>query len=149
MFLLVPAYPGCPGQTAVEWLLVVVTVYFVVVEQRMSAETSCADFTCAPIWRVDAPADTCMLCCRPFNVLCWRHHCRGCGIVSKQSYKSRTVPPTVIWGQIYKISHDLSYDCVKFVVRSTYGSDLQHQRAEIFLRNIIRTLSATILRFCK
>ena len=21
MFLLVPAYPGCPGQTAVEWLL--------------------------------------------------------------------------------------------------------------------------------
>ena len=22
MFLLVPAYPGCPGQTAVKWLLV-------------------------------------------------------------------------------------------------------------------------------
>jgi len=24
MFLLVPAYPGCPGQTAVKWLLLVV-----------------------------------------------------------------------------------------------------------------------------
>jgi len=24
MFLLVPAYPGCPGQTAVKWLVVVV-----------------------------------------------------------------------------------------------------------------------------
>jgi len=26
MFLLVPAYPGCPGQTAVKWLLLVVVV---------------------------------------------------------------------------------------------------------------------------
>ena len=26
MFLLVPAYPGCPGQTAIKWLLVVVVV---------------------------------------------------------------------------------------------------------------------------
>jgi len=26
MFLLIPAYPGCPGQTAVKWLLVVVVV---------------------------------------------------------------------------------------------------------------------------
>jgi len=26
MFLLVPAYPGCPGQTAVKWLLFVATV---------------------------------------------------------------------------------------------------------------------------
>ena len=24
MFLLVPAYPGCPGQTAVKWLLLYV-----------------------------------------------------------------------------------------------------------------------------
>jgi len=33
MFLLVPAYPGCPGQTAVKWLLlllVVVEIVFVV-----------------------------------------------------------------------------------------------------------------------
>ena len=26
MFLLVPAYPGCPGQTAVKWLLLLVVV---------------------------------------------------------------------------------------------------------------------------
>ena len=26
MFLLVPAYPGCPGQTAVKWLLLFVVV---------------------------------------------------------------------------------------------------------------------------
>jgi len=28
-----------------------------------------------------------------------------------------------IWVPIYKISYDLSYDCLKFVVRSTYDSD--------------------------
>jgi len=26
MFLLVPAYPGCPGQTAVKWLLLLLYV---------------------------------------------------------------------------------------------------------------------------
>jgi len=40
------------------------------------------------------------------------------------------------WGPIYKIvSYDLSYDYRKFIVRSTYDSDLK--RAEIFLRNIV------------
>jgi len=37
-------------------------------------------------------------------------------------------------GPIYKISYDLSQDYRKFIVRSTYDSDLQ--RAEISLRNI-------------
>ena len=41
------------------------------------------------------------------------------------------------WGPIYKISYDLSYDYRKFIVRSTYDSDLK--RAEISLRNIVRT----------
>ena len=36
---------------------------------------------------------------------------------------------------IYKISYDLSYDYLKFVVRSTWDSDLQH--AKISLRNIV------------
>jgi len=40
-----------------------------------------------------------------------------------------------LWGPIYKISYDLSYDCRKFIVRSTYGSDLK--RVEISLRNIV------------
>ena len=26
MFLLVPAYPGCPGQTAVKWLLLLLSL---------------------------------------------------------------------------------------------------------------------------
>jgi len=39
------------------------------------------------------------------------------------------------WGPIYKISYDLSYDYLKFIVRSTYDSDLK--RAEISLRNIV------------
>jgi len=26
MFLLVPAYPGCPGQTAVKWLLLLLMI---------------------------------------------------------------------------------------------------------------------------
>jgi len=38
-------------------------------------------------------------------------------------------------GAIYKISYDLSQVCLKFVVRSTYDSDLK--RAEIYLRNIV------------
>ena len=29
-----------------------------------------------------------------------------------------------VWGLIYKISYDLSYDYRKFIVRSTYDSDL-------------------------
>ena len=28
MFLLVPAYPGCPGQTAVKWLLLLLYIAF-------------------------------------------------------------------------------------------------------------------------
>ena len=28
MFLLVPAYPGCPGQTAVKWLLLLLLLFF-------------------------------------------------------------------------------------------------------------------------
>jgi len=39
------------------------------------------------------------------------------------------------WGPIYKISYDLSYDYRKFIVRSTYDSDLK--RAEISLGNIV------------
>jgi len=27
MFLLVPAYPGCPGQTAVKWLLLLLLLF--------------------------------------------------------------------------------------------------------------------------
>jgi len=38
-------------------------------------------------------------------------------------------------GPIYKISYDLSYDYRKFIVRSTYDSDLKH--AEISLGNIV------------
>ena len=34
-----------------------------------------------------------------------------------------------------KISYDLSYDCRKFIARSTYDSDLK--RAEMSLRNIV------------
>jgi len=40
-----------------------------------------------------------------------------------------------IRGPIYKISYDLAYDYRKFIVRSTYDSDLK--RAEISLRNIV------------
>jgi len=39
------------------------------------------------------------------------------------------------WGPIYKISYDLSYDYRKFIVRSTYDSDLKP--AEISVRNIV------------
>jgi len=38
-------------------------------------------------------------------------------------------------GPICKISYDLSYDYRKFIVRSTYDSDLKH--AEISLGNIV------------
>ena len=34
------------------------------------------------------------------------------------------VVAVVSWGPIYKISYDLSYDYRKFIVRSTYDSDL-------------------------
>jgi len=53
-------------------------------------------------------------------------------------------------GPIYNILYDSSYDYLKFVVWSTYNSDLQ--RAKIYLRNIaanLLTLSQTVLRFCK
>jgi len=42
---------------------------------------------------------------------------------------------TVISLQAYKISYDLSQDYRKFMVTSTYDSDLQH--ADISLRNIV------------
>ena len=38
MFLLVPAYPGCPGQTAVKWLLLLLLL-FVFVQGAFSALT--------------------------------------------------------------------------------------------------------------
>jgi len=41
----------------------------------------------------------------------------------------------IVWGPIYQIFYDLSYDYRKFIVRSTYDSDLK--RAEISLRNIV------------
>ena len=41
----------------------------------------------------------------------------------------------LLTGPIYKISYDLSYDCRKFIVRSTYDSHLK--RVEISLRNIV------------
>jgi len=37
-----------------------------------------------------------------------------------------------IWGPVYTISYDLSYNYLRFIVRSTYDSDLQC--AEISLR---------------
>ena len=47
------------------------------------------------------------------------------------------------WGQIYKISYDLSQHYLKFIVRSTYDSDLE--RAKLFPIGIsqvsLRTLS--------
>jgi len=44
-------------------------------------------------------------------------------------------------GPIYKISYDLSYDYLKFIVRSTYDSDLQ--RAKTFLGNITSQFTNT------
>ena len=38
-----------------------------------------------------------------------------------------------IWGPVYTISYDLSYNYLRFIVRSTYDSDLQC--AEISLRD--------------
>jgi len=57
-------------------------------------------------------------CIRPLQV----------GIVSKRLDEST-------WGPIYKISYNLSQDYLKFVVRSTYDSDLK--RAKISFRNIV------------
>jgi len=45
-------------------------------------------------------------------------------------------------GPIYKISYDLSYDYVKFIVISTYDSDFQ--RAKISFRNIVSQFTNTI-----
>jgi len=47
----------------------------------------------------------------------------------------RGAPFLHLWGPIYKIAHDLSHDYRKFIVRSTYDSDLK--RADIFLGNIV------------
>jgi len=46
------------------------------------------------------------------------------------------------WGPIYKISYDLSYDYRKFIVRSTYDSDLTC--AEISLREYRKLIYDTI-----
>jgi len=48
----------------------------------------------------------------------------------------------IVWGPIYQIFYDLSYDYRKFIVRSTYDSDLK--RAEISLRNIVSQFTNTI-----
>jgi len=48
----------------------------------------------------------------------------------------------ISWGPIYKIYYDLSYDYRKFIVRSTYDSDLK--RVEISLGNIISYFTNTI-----
>ena len=53
---------------------------------------------------------------------------------SRNSNNSNCVA-NAICVMIYKISYDLSYDYLKFVVRSTLDSDLQH--AKISLRNIV------------
>ena len=45
-------------------------------------------------------------------------------------------------GPIFKISYDLAYDYRKFIVRSTYDSDLK--RAEISLGNIVSEFTDTI-----
>ena len=45
-------------------------------------------------------------------------------------------------GPIYKISYDLSYDYVKFIVISTYDSDFQ--RAKISFRNIVNQFTNTV-----
>jgi len=37
-----------------------------------------------------------------------------------------------VWGPIYKISYNLSYDYRKFVVRSTYDSDLKSTKINFF-----------------
>jgi len=44
--------------------------------------------------------------------------------------------------RIYKISYDLSSDCRKFIVGSTYDSDLQ--RAKLFPRNIASLFTNTV-----
>ena len=46
------------------------------------------------------------------------------------------------WGPIYKISYDLSYDYLKFIVRSSYDSDLR--RAKVSLRNVLSQYTNTI-----
>ena len=51
------------------------------------------------------------------------------------------IDSTSLAGLIYKISYDLSYDYRKFIVRSTYDSDLK--RAEISLRNIVSKFANT------
>ena len=45
-------------------------------------------------------------------------------------------------GPIYKISYDLSYAYVKFIVISTYDGDFQ--RAKISFRNIVSQFTNTI-----
>ena len=47
-------------------------------------------------------------------------------------------------GPVYKISHDLSSDYRKCIVRSTYDSDLK--RAKIYFRNIVKLIYECYLR---
>jgi len=51
-----------------------------------------------------------------------------------QEASDEIIMTTKFRGPIYQISYDLSYDYLKFIVRSTYDSDLK--RAEISLRGI-------------
>ena len=44
MFLLVPAYPGCPGQTAVKWLLLLSVFMLKCMQEGMGALCSAAYF---------------------------------------------------------------------------------------------------------
>jgi len=40
MFLLVPVYPGCPGQTAVKWLLLLLLQNFLIAPRNLLAMTA-------------------------------------------------------------------------------------------------------------
>jgi len=58
-------------------------------------------------------------------------HVQVCTLLQTDNHAS--TPP--LRGPIYKIFYDLSYDYRKFIVRSTYDSDLK--RVEISLGNIM------------
>ena len=47
------------------------------------------------------------------------------------------------WGRIYNISYDFSQDYLKFIVRSTYDSDLQHTKISrgIIVSQLTNTIS--------
>ena len=59
-----------------------------------------------------------------------------------KGFVSRANPSNHPWGPIYKFSYDLSYDYRKFIVRSTYDSDLKS--AKISFRNIVSYFANTV-----